>query len=458
MTDPRPTTPVLHVMSDLHLAPAGAQCVFSAHTPLVALLDHLTAQPAGSWLVLNGDVFDFLQIPGYDALSLPLAPQRMNTLLDSLDQEPPERNVVQALQRFTQAGHRLSCLPGNHDPELNLSTVQAVLVARLGAETTALPPWTGDWKLQAGGHEVTGLHGHHRDPCNAISSASLLQAQAAGQSTVALPPGSRLVLDVINTYRRASHPDGSKRFSFVDAMPSDVAAALALLMVDPAKAGTLLTKVLGVGTHTLVRAVLQRSGVASARLDSPTRSTTLTAAPDALLEGLTQALAQTLLPQERVASDRWTEDLQAWLDGRARFPRRTHTNTLGAGGLIHTWLLRALAREIKQARLNGALDVPDDLGCAVMASWGQEGVSITGHTHAPKQIRTERGGIYLNTGSWLKAASLPETSEPADIAAWLDLLERNEGSWHEHYPVARVDASGASLLQWDGRALAAWTG
>ena len=254
----------------------------------------------------------------------------MVTLLDSLEQEPPERNVVQALRRFTRAGHRLSCLPGNHDPELNLATVQAVLAARLGAETAALPPWNGCWQLQAGGHAVTGLHGHHQDACNAISSASLLDAQAAGQSTVALPPGSRLVLDVINTYRRASHPDGRKRFAFVDAMPSDVAAALALLMLDPAKAGTLLATALGVGTHTLVRAVLQRSGVASARLASAAPSSAT--APNALLESLTQTLAQTLLPQERAASTRWTEDLQTWLDGHARPPRNTHSHTLGAGG------------------------------------------------------------------------------------------------------------------------------
>ena len=136
MSDPHFTR--LVALSDLHLAPAGEQCVFAAHEALVALIDRLAAMPAtepATALVLNGDVFDFLQIPGYDALSLPLAPQRMTVILDSLDAEPPPRNVVQALRRFTAAGHTLCCLPGNHDAELNLVTVQQVLSQLLGSST-----------------------------------------------------------------------------------------------------------------------------------------------------------------------------------------------------------------------------------------------------------------------------------------------------------------------------------
>ena len=78
----------LWVLSDLHLAPPGDQCVFQSHGALTGLLEHLTVMPVTKppqWLVLNGDVFDYLQIPGYDELSLPLAVQRTGQILDALD-------------------------------------------------------------------------------------------------------------------------------------------------------------------------------------------------------------------------------------------------------------------------------------------------------------------------------------------------------------------------------------
>ena len=54
----------LWVLSDLHLAPPGEQCVFRAHEKLVALLDHVAGCAPAQMLVLNGDVFDFLQMRG----------------------------------------------------------------------------------------------------------------------------------------------------------------------------------------------------------------------------------------------------------------------------------------------------------------------------------------------------------------------------------------------------------
>ena len=51
----------LWVLSDLHLAPAGDQCVFRAHAALTSFIDHLSTLPMADppqWLVLNGDVFE----------------------------------------------------------------------------------------------------------------------------------------------------------------------------------------------------------------------------------------------------------------------------------------------------------------------------------------------------------------------------------------------------------------
>lgn len=461
-----PAADRLYVLSDLHLAPAGEQCVFNAHAPLVALVNHLRTQPK-SWLILNGDVFDFLQIPGYNELSLPLAAQRMQQILDDLDNEPPERNLVQALRHFTAAGHRLSCLPGNHDPELNLASVQEVLAARLGAETQALPPSQGYWRMQVAGRRVVGLHGHHIDAFNAIASQSLLQAQADGRESLPLPPGSRLVCEVTNTYRRARTADGARRFPFVDAMPSETAAALALLILDPAKAGRALATTLGLKSHSLVRAVLRRSGVASAHLSArapvaATANAETSAETNPFEASLAQALADALSPADRAAETRVADELQSWLDGRAapaamhrpvRQPDRQTTGAaamLSAGSLVRGLLLRALGRCLDDARLASPIDQPDALARDVISTWGRGVVALTGHTHAPKRIADDQSGVYLNNGSWLDQVAGPATTDADAVDDWLQRLQRGALPWQPQRPVVRVDAEGAALLRWDG--------
>lgn len=232
----------LWVLSDLHLAPPGDQCVFRAHEALTGLVEHLATMPVTDppqWLVLNGDVFDYLQIPGYDELSLPLAVQRTDQILDALAAEPSGRNVVQALRCFSACGHRLLCMPGN---------------------TTTLPPWTGEWRLEVAGRSVVGRYGHHDDAFNAIGAGQMLRAQADGDSTVAMPPGSRLVLEVINPFRRAKTANGTRRFPFIDSLPSEHAVLLAVMLLDPSLTARRLPAALGIGAATLLRKALMASG------------------------------------------------------------------------------------------------------------------------------------------------------------------------------------------------------
>jgi UDP-2,3-diacylglucosamine pyrophosphatase LpxH len=313
----------LYVLSDLHLAPPGEQCVFAAHAPLVALLDQIAASPSPQWLVLNGDVFDFLQIPGYEQLSLPLAPQRMAGLLDALAAEPRERNVVQALQRLTAAGHTLCCLPGNHDAELNLFSVQEVLAQRIRS-SQVLPAAAGFWRLEVAGRRVVGVHGHHDDAFNAIGG-DLRQAQADGDATVKMPPGSRLVCEVINPYRRAKTADGTPRFPFVDLLPSDRAVVLALLLLDPALACKRLRAALGISADALVRMILMRTGIAGSMLRGaaaaplagqaapPARSEPPEAAWLAALAG---TIADAMTPADRAAEAMLERQMEAYFSGQ----------------------------------------------------------------------------------------------------------------------------------------------
>jgi UDP-2,3-diacylglucosamine pyrophosphatase LpxH len=484
----------LHALSDLHLAPADGPCVFRAHEALVALIDRIAAEPAPQCLVLNGDVFDFLQIPGYDALSLELAARRMQAILEALDEEPPARNVVAALRRFTARGHRLYCLAGNHDPELQLYTVQEVLQKRLGSRPASEIAADDDrWRLQIAGARVLGAHGHAADPFNAISGARMRKAEHAGDGMVPLPPGSELVCKVINPYRRA-HDRGRPRFPFVDLLPSDMAVIWALLLLDPVLAMRRVQDAMGISLAVLVRGAMLRTGVGVARLSAGG------GAPDGELQPTRESDWQTFfadaiadeIPRDHsgFVSERDQRELLAALDALAReaqalegealvgkvaegntfeegaaegrtksaFPDFVGVPMLGPGDLWRSALLRLLARASTPGRDAFRPTHPDELASDSIAAWDDEAdVLLTGHTHAAKQIRTPRGNTYLNTGTWLDLTPIPDFADTAAVADWLDALAGDKVPRWQGCPVAQVDADGARLLRWTGRDFQPWS-
>lgn len=447
-------TATLWVLSDLHLTAAGEQCVFRTHAELASLLRHIAAHPGPAQVLLNGDVFDFLQLPGYDGISLPLAAQRMGAILDSLEAEPAGRNIVQALREVTDAGHALHCLPGNHDPELALSEVQKMLARRVGAAVSLLPT-EGCWRIEVAGRAVVGLHGHHGDAFNAIPVARMLQAQARGDTTVPMPPGSRLVCEVINPYRRAKDAAGVPRFPFVDAVPSDLAAALALIILDPQLATGRLADTPRIAAQVLVRAVSRQLGLSDARLSAATDASGTPADP--VLAALGHAIGNAMTAEERAAAERVEGELLGYLrDGPPR-AAPGHRLASASGGWARNLLLRALGRLLDASR--GALDpaTPDKLAQETMISWGRDVVAVTGHTHAAKYIRHGAQGVYINTGGWIGLAPLPPTTDIAAVSGWLDRLQRGEAPSWQGCPVARIDASGAALLHWNGSALVDWS-
>lgn len=451
-----PVASRLWVLSDLHLAPPGEQCVFSAHEALTALIDHMAATPSldpPQWLVLNGDVFDHLQIADYDALNLPLARDRTQQILDALDAEPPERNVVQALRRFTSRGHKLSCMPGNHDAELNLAPVQALLSARLGS-TTELTPWAGEWRLDVAGHRVVGRHGHYADAFNAIGGTQMLRAQAAGDPAVPMPPGSRLVLQVINPFRRAKTADGTKRFPFIDSLPSEQAVLLAIMLLDPRLAGKRLPAALGIGAAALLRKALMASGRAQKL------SHTGTQAPETpSLDGWRNALDAVLTDAAGNQSPESAAGIEYALDAYFAGASNTAGQSLSSEpGAVRGMLLRALARTLDGARTAFRSDAADDLAQDSMATWGQGQVALAGHTHAARCLTAADGtGTYINTGTWLDQVLVPAGLAPDTLLAWLERLREGQiPTWNGH-PVAVVDREGPRLARWGGQALQPWS-
>ena len=449
----------LWVLSDLHLAPPGDQCVFQAHEALTGLIEHLTAMAVTDppqWLVLNGDVFDYLQIPGYDELSLPLAVPRTGQILDALDAEPSGRNVVQALRRFVARGHRLSCMPGNHDAELNLAPVQDLLSARLGS-TTSLPPWAGEWRLEVAGQAVVGRHGHHDDAFNAIAGGQMLRAQADGDATVALPPGSRLVLQVINPFRRAKTADGTRRFPFIDSLPSDQAVLLAVMLLDPGLAARRLPNALGIGAAALLRKALMASGLRSAQLSGTGAMRTRPVETPSWLGTLHGLLGDAATQLGPTATSTIEHEVDAYFAGALTTVHGDAPGLLAKTGSVRSVLLKALSRSLEESRTAFRSSTADALGRDAVAGWGHGRLAFAGHTHAARKLCATQGpGVYINTGTWIEQVVPPVGLPAEDLPDWLDRLRLGQVPLWNGHPVAMVDAQGPSLRSWDGQALRAW--
>ncbi|WP_338848748.1 metallophosphoesterase [Massilia sp. W12] len=443
--------PPLYVLSDLHLAPRSEALSFHSHAALVGLLEYMRAQAQPVRLILNGDVFDFLQLPDYDTLSLPMAAPRMSAILDALDKEDAAHNIVQALRRFTQAGHILHCQPGNHDPELHWHSVQEVLQARLGA-SPPLPYNLACWSVQAYGHQVQGMHGHWQDPFNAISAETMGKAEADGDASVKLPPGSNMVLQVINPYRRARDAQGRKRFPFIDGMPTEMAVIFSLLYLDPKLAWKRIQTALGLGAQALLRRLALYLRPAHLLTEE---SQAIDENP--VLKQLADDLFMRMTPTERIPqnTDMICQEIETYLQGAQAAP-----NTLAASdGWFGRLLLRALAHEISQAQAVQDAACQDALAVDSITTWGRHPsgpmIAITGHTHAPKQIQYV-GGLYLNSGSWQDSYALPQDLTEEGVKQWLQDLQQAKLPALRRCPVLRVDEAGAGLLEWDGTGLRAW--
>src|SRR4051812_2599081 len=82
------------VLSDLHLGPGGALTTFHEAARLASLLDHWREREGAIELVLAGDIFDFLQVAGYDGFSAQKAAGRF----EEIAKNPDTAQVLDALK------------------------------------------------------------------------------------------------------------------------------------------------------------------------------------------------------------------------------------------------------------------------------------------------------------------------------------------------------------------------
>lgn len=180
------------VISDIHLCEVERsdglwmryrQASYGPDTEIASMLTALRARVAGErlTLVLNGDVFDFdaPRVIGGESVFHDLPRDAAHTvpmLAAILDDHPV---FVRALGEVLADGHQVVFLAGNHDVQLTIPEVSAVLVERLVEATCAVLAERGEGAPPRAGVEARVLvrpwfhrteddivieHGHQYDP------------------------------------------------------------------------------------------------------------------------------------------------------------------------------------------------------------------------------------------------------------------------------------------------------
>jgi UDP-2,3-diacylglucosamine pyrophosphatase LpxH len=412
----------LIVLSDLHLAPPGPLNNFSAGDALAAFLGE-RAKPTLT-LILAGDAFDFLQIEGRPAtLDGPSMPALIRSALDAIAQTPWGRALYKNLGEILKAGGRCVVLPGNHDPEVAHPAFADHLLTSIG-----LPPnhpgltihTDGPWCTHVGEREIIVGHGHRHDPWNDIDPATVTAALNGAQ--IPLPPGSRLVTDVLNAFKNALDSAGEPRFPFVDLLkPEMPAVPLLLLYLDHKLAMRHLPGALGLTARYLANAL------AKALEGSPTLAPGERDPAAGTADDIARGLAPEYTTTERQNPGRCADNLEDWLNSDETGPVE---GTLAAHGGIRPRMLRAFLRLASDNGkfFNRAHRSAEDRAITNehLPPDAPPRVVIAGHTHAAREVWLSEIHAYINTGTWTELIQFPAQIDDTELRMWINRLERRD--------------------------------
>ena len=439
----------LLILSDLHISPPGPLATFHQGPALAALLQ-AHAHP-DTTLVLAGDIVDLLQVdPRPPTLDMPGAPALLRRALAGIAATPWGRDFLSALAALLRSGGHLVILPGNHDPELLHPHTRDVFLEALGLPGhPGLTVYRDDapWTAVVGGLPVRVVHGHRLDGWNDVDPEAVLRALETGAAGVALPPGSRLVLEVLNPLKKAlDRTTGERRFPFLDLLKPELQTVLLLLpYLDwDAAAGKA-----GAGVEIASRVFLRR--FERALRWKPVLGAVAAEEPAGTLdELLADALAAALPEEERGSPEGAVRQIRAMLAGR----EAAAPGTLAAhGGLLRRgarWYLERVAkdgsffdREHVSAADRAVIDreLPEGSGPRIV---------VAGHTHAAREKDFGDGRVYLNCGTWMDLMKLPDLADDAAVKAFIDALEAGDVPRLQRRTYVEVTAEGAALRDWPG--------
>jgi UDP-2,3-diacylglucosamine pyrophosphatase LpxH len=426
------------VLSDLHLGNGGSYDIFAGEAELPKLLATLVGTKVH--VVLNGDTFDFLM----NDEPLALRPARADAQARALIEHPGTQAVLSELGKIARGGGQVTFRSGNHDLEIGLPSVQAVVLLALGSPPSGIVFSVGEKPLllatEAGA--VLIAHGEREDDWNRFVHADVRPDNAAFR----YPPGSKLVKTILNRLKK------DRGLRFADLLKPDFSGAvLAALAVQPSAVSEVGRSATGDLVFQLVKRkttdpdALVESADAGERLaaSSPIDAAGLTDEEQLALEMLTDYVAQ---PEGFVGARILARALEKIGTASLRAYASAHRFIAGDGSAGYFSLMPEPA-EWKAA-------------CALGAQHGAKFV-VAGHTHAARWAR-DGDFSYLNTGTWIHLMRLPaHTATRDEWAEFLELLKRDPGlsggakdRLEQHFTCAWIDESaGPSLRAWDGTRL-----
>jgi UDP-2,3-diacylglucosamine pyrophosphatase LpxH len=435
---------IVHVISDLHLGGAAASpdgpgfqmCPPSTHRLLAEFIDALP--PGGpardSHLVIAGDVVDFLAEEPFEAFTCDpgAARAKLQRIFDS------SSAVWDAMARFArQRGGVLTLMLGNHDIELSLPGVRQMLLARAGGDRVRFIYDNEAFTLGP----LLVEHGNRFDAWNAIPHSALrrVRSQLSRQLPVAPdfvpPPGSRLVIDVINPLKR--------EYPFVDLLKPENAAAFP---VAAALGGVGLQQAWSFyGKYRATQSLDYDEG--SGEPDNPNFAS---AGPnaDAALWNAAQAIAHGNDPRQVGAF------ADALAKGAAVVGEKVRLARIDA--VFSALRKLAGARRMHRDTFDLSKEDATYLKPAAQAARAGFKVVVYGHTHLPKRVALGgQDAVYLNSGTWADVMCVPDgiwdEDEGRGRAVFRDFAgDLGSGSvaqWRRALPTfARIDLDGDQVL------------
>jgi UDP-2,3-diacylglucosamine pyrophosphatase LpxH len=438
---------LVHIISDLHLGGASASadgpgfqmCPPSTHRLLAQFIDTVPATTAAqdSHLVIAGDVVDFLAEAPFEAFTVDPASAcaKLQSIFDS------SSVVWDALARFArERGGRLTLMLGNHDIELSLPGVRQMLLERVGGERVRFIYDNEAFTLGP----LLIEHGNRFDAWNAVPHSALrrVRSQLSRQLPVApgfdAPPGSRLVIDVINPLKRD--------YPFVDLLKPENAAAFpvaaALGCVGLQQAWNFF------GKYRASRSVDFDEGSGE-----PVNANYVAATPsaDAALWNAAQAIAHGANANQVGA---FTDVLAKGAAVVGEKVRQARIDAVYAA-------FRQLAGARRMHRDTFDVGKEDGIYLKPATRAAQAGFKLVvyGHTHLPKRVPMIAPGgqeaVYFNSGTWADVMCVPEGIWDEDEergrdtfrAFASDLGDNRLSQWRSAIPTyVRIDLDGDRVI------------